>query len=127
MATNEDLAIAFLCLAGKSEKDDVLNMIKDRSKQWDDEFNNLHRLVDAIELPTAQISKKINYLHSSLINCPFKKAVYEEMANSVAKLSNSVRSPIFKTLNEKGHYVTDTPNEHVLYLNLHSKSSTEQG
>lgn len=123
MATNEDLAIAFLCLAGKSEKDDILHLIKDRSKHWEDEHDNLRRLVDAIELPVAQISKKINYLHSSLLNCPFKKVVYEEMANAVAQLSMAVRSPIFKVRNEKGQYVHEPINEHI--LSLDTKSSTQ--
>ena len=129
MATNEDLAIAFLCLAGKSEKDEVLRIIRERSKQWDDEYNNLPRLLEAIELPVSQISKKINYLHSSLIQCPFKKTVYEEMANAVAYLSNSARSPIFKPRTERtigGGYV-DTSKDHVLYLNLNPQSGSQEG
>lgn len=122
MASNEDLAVAFLCLAGKSEKDTILNLIKDRSKIWNDEFNNLSRLIEAIELPTSQISKKINYLHSALINCPFKKAIYEEMANSIAILSTSARSPIFKTRNENEYCPA---NDHILTFKLNSKSGTQ--
>ena len=125
MATNEDLAVAFLCLAGKTEKDELLRVIHEKSLQWNDEHQNLRRLVEAIELPVAQISKKINYLHSSLLQCPFKKSVYEEMANAVAQLSNANRSPVFKSRVERGNVVFETQHDHVLPLFLNPNARTE--
>lgn len=125
MATNEELAVAFLCLAGKTEKNELLQLFEEKGKLWDDK-DNLRRLIEAIELPVHQIAKKINYLHSSLTHCPFKKTAYEEMANHVACMTSSLRSPFLKPRGERtGTAAADLSTDHILPLNLNAKSSTQ--
>lgn len=121
MATNEDLAVAFLCLAEKSEKEDLKRFVLEKAKTWPDE-ENVRRLLEALELPNSHISRKIGLLHTALWQCPHKKAIYEEMANRLANSMSVLRSPILKPgLSGKPYHVE--AHEHVVFVSLNSQGS----
>ena len=121
MATNEDLAVAFLCLAEKSEKEDLKRFILEKAKTWPD-ADNIKRLMDALDLPNSQISRKIGLLHSALWQSPHKKVIYEEMANRLANSMSALRSPLLKPGPSGKPYHIEA-NEHVLYLSLNPQGS----
>lgn len=112
MATNEDLAVAFLCLCGQSEKAEILKIIDGLEKLWDDK-ENIARIRTAIELPTYMIARKIANLHTGLYCCPQKKRIYEEMANILANTTAIHASPIVKA---KPGPISEIP-EHFVSLN----------
>lgn len=123
MATNEDLAVAFLCLAEKSEKEDLKRFILEKTKTWTD-TENIHRLLEAIDLPLSFIARKITLLHMSLWQSPHKKAIYEDMANRLATNMSALRSPILKAgVSGKSHLDT---NEYVIHLDLNTKGRAEE-
>ena len=122
MATNEDLAIAFLCFAEKTEKDDMKAFIVDRARGWDD-TENMKRLLEAIDLPMNQIQRKIALLHTALYSCPFKKIIYEEMANRLANFVSMCRSPILKPIKKDRSFHAE-PNEWIAPLSLNPQGRT---
>lgn len=117
MATNEDLAIAFLCLCDKKDKDDILTIIEELTKHWDDKVN-IDRIRQSLQLPTSLIARKIALLHTGLYCCPNKKRIYEEMANRVAEFSASLRSPLIKPKPESLGLGIQDHRDHVMPLSL---------
>ncbi len=113
MATNEDLAVAFLCLCGQTEKNEILRLVDNLEKIWDDK-ENIARIRAALELPTHMIARKIANLHTGLYCCPQKKKIYEEMANLLANSTANFASPIVKARSGPISEVQD----HILNLNL---------
>jgi hypothetical protein len=124
MATNEDLAIAFLCMCDTKDREELLQMIDYSLLRWDDPVNK-ERIREAIRLPTSLIQRKIALLHTGLYICPKKKQIYEEMANRLASMTASLRSPFLNTRLERlGMY--DTRDEYVVPLTLNSEEATEK-
>ena len=124
MATNEDLAIAFLCLCDKKEKDDVLHMIEYTLSRWDDEENK-NRIREAIQLPVSLIQRKIALLHTGLYQCPQKKIIYEEMGNRLASFTNHMRSPILKPRVDWSSSPIDS-RDHILPIHLDTNQGAHQ-
>jgi hypothetical protein len=116
MATNEDLAIAFLCLSDKKENDDILHLVEQTLGDWDDK-ENYNRICEAISLPVSLIQRKIALLHTGLYRCPRKKLIYEEMANRVANFTSEMRSPLIKPRVDR----TQDSREHIMPINLGPK------
>lgn len=123
MATNEDLAIAFLCLSDKKDKDDILHLIQDTLKGWEDK-ENYARICDAISLPVSSIQRKIALLHTGLYQCPKKKLIYEEMANRLAHFTDGIRSPLIKARSERGTSTNLDSRDHIMPLELGPKKSS---
>lgn len=82
MVSNESLSIAFLCLATNGEKEDFLNTMRDRYKDWYMSNNGL-LLQRAITLPNHYISEKIKYLQLALDADKNGRKIWEEMANRI--------------------------------------------
>ncbi len=123
MASNEDLAVAFLCFAEKTEKDEMKAFILDYASQGWNDNENKQRLLEAIELPMTQIQRKISLLHTALYNCPNQKKIYEEMANRLSTLVSVRRSPLLKPVKKDKSFHADT-NEWLMPLHLNPKGST---
>jgi hypothetical protein len=117
MATNEDLAIAFLCMCDTKDREELLQMIDNTLSRWDD-IPNKERIREAIRLPHSLIQRKIALLHTGLYICPQKKKIYEEMANRLSCMTATLQSPILKPKVEGIHEYRD---EHVIHLNLNPK------
>ena len=83
MVSNESLSIAFLCLATNGEKEDFLNSMRDRYKDWYTSENGL-LLQKAITLPNHYISDKIKCLQLALDADKNGRKIWEEMANRIA-------------------------------------------
>ena len=122
MATNEDLAIAFLCMCDTKDREELLQMIDHTLSRWDDIVNK-ERIREAIRLPHSLIQRKIALLHTGLWICPQKKKIYEEMANRLACMTAAYQSPILKP---KPEGVLEYHDEHIIHLNLHSKEASEE-
>jgi hypothetical protein len=119
MATNEDLAIAFLCLSDKKDKDDILHLVEESLRNWED-TENYNRIREAILLPISVIQRKISLLHTGLYRCPKKKLIYEEMANRLASFTSGLRSPLIKPLIERSQVGYDS-RDHIMPLDLGPK------
>ena len=119
MATNEDLAIAFLCMCDTKDREEVLRYIEYTLKLWDD-TENKDRIREAIRLPTSLIQRKIALLHTGLYTCPQKKNIYEEMANRLGNLTASLRSPMFKPKTERSSVFgpTEIRDEFIMPISL---------
>jgi hypothetical protein len=116
MATNEDLAIAFLCLSDKKDKDDILHLVEESLQHWDDK-ENFHRIREAITLPVSMIQRKIALLHTGLYQCPKKKMIYEEMANRLANFTAGIRSPLIKPRADRSSSSLDS-RDHLMPIEL---------
>ena len=126
MATNEDLAIAFLCMCDTKDREELLQLVEYSLSSWEDKENK-ERILEALRLPTSLIQRKIALLHTGLYACPKRKFIYEEMANRVANLTASLRSPILKPRNDRSaHGPFDSTGEYVMPLNLNPKQSTKE-
>jgi hypothetical protein len=121
MATSEDLAIAFLCLSDKKDKDDILHMVQETLKDWDDK-ENYTRICDAISLPLSSIQRKIALLHTGLYQCPKKKMIYEEMANRLANFTSGIRSPLIKPRSDRSSNLDSR--DHMMIIDLGAKKSS---
>jgi hypothetical protein len=125
MATNEELAIAFLCLSDTKDKEYLLERIEYSLRNWED-VENKGRIIEAVRLPTSLIQRKIALLHTGLYSCPQKNKIYEEMANSLGNLTATLRSPMLKAKNDLSSNGIYDSNEHVVYLNLYSKDTPKK-
>lgn len=126
MATNEDLAVAFLCLCDTKDREELLQMIEYTLKHWDD-TENKERICEAIRLPTSLIQRKIALLHTGLYECPKKKNIYEEMANRLANFTTTLRSPFLKPKSERSTLGTcDIREEFIMPISLDAKQSSEK-
>jgi hypothetical protein len=123
MATNEDLAIAFLCLSDKKDKDDILHLVEETLSTWEDK-ENYNRIREAITLPTSVIQRKIALLHTGLYQCPKKKLIYEEMANRLASFTSEMRSPLIKPRNDRSVANTYDSRENIMVLDLGANKTT---
>ncbi len=123
MATNEDLAIAFLCLCDKKENDEVLHLIEYALKDWEDK-ENIERVREALRLPVSLIQRKISLLHTGLLFCPKKKMIYEEMANRLANFTSSIRSPILKARQVDRTSSIGDSRDHLMPISLYSQKNT---
>jgi hypothetical protein len=121
MATNEDLAIAFLCLSDRKDKDDILHMIQESLKNWEDK-ENFDRICDAINLPVSSIQRKISLLHIGLYQCPKKKMIYEEMANRLANLTSGMRSPLIRPRIDRS--ATMDARDYIMPIDLNANKGT---
>ena len=83
MVSNDSLSIAFLCLATKGEKEDLLNEVRDRYKEW---FTTERGVAfqRAVELPNYYISEKIKSLQWALDSEKHGNRIREDMANRIA-------------------------------------------
>ena len=126
MATNEDLAIAFLCMCDTKDREELLQFIDYTLKHWDD-TENKERIREALRLPTSLIQRKIALLHTGLYICPQKKIIYEEMANRVGNLTASLRSPIFKPKADYSkHGPLDIREEHIMPISLYANEGAQK-
>jgi hypothetical protein len=123
MATNEDLAIAFLCLCDTKDREHLLEMIEYTFRNWDDQENK-DRIREALRLPTSLIQRKIALLHTGLYTCPQRKQIYEEMANRLGNLTTSLRSPLLKPRSDKTSI--HEAREHIMPISLYSKQTSEK-
>ena len=83
MVSNESLSIAFLCLASQGEKEDLLNEVRERYKEWFTSEGGV-AFQRAIELPNHYISEKIKYLQWALDAEKHGNKLREDMANRIA-------------------------------------------
>jgi hypothetical protein len=83
MVSNESLSIAFLCLASQVEKDDLLNEVRDRYKNWFASEGGV-AFQRAILLPNHFISEKIKCLQWALDAEKHGGRIREDMANRIA-------------------------------------------
>jgi hypothetical protein len=124
MATNEDLAIAFLCLCDTKDKEYLLERIQYSLRNWGD-VENKERVIEAVRLPTSLIQRKIALLHTGLYSCPQKHKIYEEMANTLGNLTAMMRSPLLKAKSDfssTGLYDSNSnpnPPEHIMDISLY--------
>lgn len=125
MATNEDLAIAFLCLCDTKDREEVIQFVEYTLSRWDD-TQNKERIRDALRLPTSLIQRKIALLHTGLYQCPQKKIIYEEMANRLGNLTSSLRSPILGFKMDKSALGPYDAREHMMPISLYPKQGSEE-
>ena len=125
MATNEDLAIAFLCLCDRHDKDELEAFILETTKSWDDK-ENIQRILEGIRLPISMVQRKIALLQTGLYTCPVKKRIYEEMANRLGNLTAGMRSPFLKPKNERSVTSFIESREHIMPLNLCANQSSQE-
>jgi hypothetical protein len=125
MATNEDLAVAFLCLCDSKDKEELLQMIDDTLSRWDDIINK-ERVREAIRLPHSFIQRKIALLHTGLYICPQKKKIYEEMANRLANMTATLRSPILRPVEERSSLGIYDSTDHLMPVSLYSNETAEK-
>jgi hypothetical protein len=123
MATNEDLAIAFLCLCDKRERDEVIEFVLHSTERWDDK-ENVNRIVEGLRLPVSMIQRKIALLHTGLLQCPTKKQIYEDMANRLASMTAGMRSPVIKPRSDKSNASYMDFRDHVVPISLNSNQTT---
>ena len=125
MATNEELSIAFLCLATRQQQSDLIHFVTSKYPQWI-ESENGKMFLDAVNLPFTEIPRKIAKLGVSLYGFEHRNSVYTWMADQCSALCNGARSPfhLHRVRKETIHY--QDPNEHVLYLNLGPPASQKQ-
>ena len=121
MATNEDLAVAFLCLSDKKDKDDILHLVQETLKDWTDK-ENYTRICESISLPISSIQRKIALLHTGLYHCPKKKLIYEEMANILANFTSGMHSPLMKPRADRTLSSNLDSREHVMFIELGPKN-----
>lgn len=124
MATNEDLAIAFLCLCDRQDKDDLVYYIQEATLRWEN-AENIERVLEAIRLPVSMIQRKIALLHTGLLHCPMKKKIYEEMANRLGNITSGMRSPLIKARVDRGGNNLSESREHIMTINLSTNESTQ--
>lgn len=126
MATNEDLAVAFLCMCDTKDREELLQIVEYTLKHWDD-TENKERIREAIRLPTSLIQRKIALLHTGLYACPQKKSIYEEMANRLGNLTASLRSPLIKPKAERSMVGPhDIREEFLMPIHLDAKQRSEK-
>jgi uncharacterized protein Yka (UPF0111/DUF47 family) len=125
MATNEDLAVAFLCLCDSKDREELLQMIDDTLSRWDD-IANKERIREAIRLPHSLIQRKIALLHTGLYVCPQKKKIYEEMANRLANMTATLRSPLLRPVVERPSLGIYDSADHLMPVSLYSNETAEK-
>jgi uncharacterized protein Yka (UPF0111/DUF47 family) len=125
MATNEDLAVAFLCLCDSKDREELLQMIDDTLSRWDD-IANKERIREAIRLPHSLIQRKIALLHTGLYICPQKKKIYEEMANRLANMTATLRSPLLRPVVERPSLGIYDSADHLMPVSLYSNETAEK-
>lgn len=124
MATNEDLAIAFLCLCDRHDKDEMVHFIQETTSRWEDK-ENIERILEAIRLPISMIQRKIALLHTGLLQCPIKKKIYEEMANRLGNITSGMRSPLIKPHSDRGGNSLTESRDHMMSIHLGSNEGTQ--
>ncbi len=126
MATNEDLAVAFLCMCDSKDREEIIQIVNYSLSSWDDKENK-ERILEALRLPTSLIQRKIALLHTGLCQCPKKKIIYEEMANRLANMTATLRSPILKPRIERSTLgPQDTTGDFVMPISLYSNQSSKE-
>jgi hypothetical protein len=125
MATNEDLAVAFLCLCDSKDREELLQMIDDTLSRWDD-IANKERIREAIRLPHCLIQRKIALLHTGLYICPQKKKIYEEMANRLSNMTATLRSPLLRPVEERPSLGIYDSTDHLMPVSLYSNETAEK-
>jgi hypothetical protein len=126
MATNEDLAVAFLCMCDNKDREEVLQIVEYSLSSWDDKENK-ERILEALRLPTSFIQRKIALLHTGLYQCPKKKLIYEEMANRLANMTATLRSPILKPRSERSALgPLESTGDYVMPISLYSNQSSKE-
>lgn len=126
MATNEDLAVAFLCMCDTKDREELVQVVEYVLKHWDN-TENKERILEAIRLPTSLIQRKIALLHTGLHDCPQKKIIYEEMANRLANFTAGLRSPLIKPKSERATLgPQDIREEFIMPISLYTKQSSEK-
>ena len=123
MATNEDLAVAFLCMCDTKDRESILEFIDYTLSRWED-TENKDRIIEAIRLPHSLIQRKISLLHTGLHACPQKKKIYEEMGNRLGMITATLRSPLLNSLKESTGF--KEPNDYVIPFNLYPKESSKE-
>ena len=119
MATNEELSIAFLCLATRQQQNDLIDFVSTKYPDWiRGEFGQV--FLEAINLPFTEIPRKIAKLGLSLYGFEHKNSVYVWMADQCAALCNGARPPLTlpaPILSRRKESASYDSNEHVIYLN----------
>jgi hypothetical protein len=117
MATNEELSIAFLCLATRQQQGELLDFMNEKYPEFmKSEQGAL--FLDAVNMPFTEIPRKIAKLGASLYEFPQKQSVYVWMADKLASICNGSRPPLplpFTRRKESASYETQ---DHVMNLNL---------
>ena len=117
MATNEELAIAFLCLATRQQQSDLIQFVSEKYPQWISSENG-HIFLDAINLPFTEVPKKISKLGVALYSFDHKNAVYLWMADECAALCAGARSPFPIPMSRHKDSITNDPFEHIMILDI---------
>jgi hypothetical protein len=116
MATNEELAIAFLCLATRQQQNDLLEFVRQKYSVWF-ESDTGRLFQEAVNLPFSEIPRKIAKLGVSLYTFEHRNSVYTWMADQCAAICAGARSPFpIPTVRRKDSH--SDPNEWVMPLNL---------
>lgn len=118
MATNEELSIAFLCLATRQQQSELIEHVQEKYPAFL-ESENGKLFYEAVTLPFTDIPRKIAKLGVSLYQFEQKNSLYIWMADKLAVICNGAREPL-PVVRRKESTHTD-PNEHVIYLNLGQK------
>lgn len=116
MATNEELSIAFLCLASRQQQSDLIHYVSYKYPVWiQSEYGQM--FLESINLPFTEIPRKIGKLGVSLYGFEHKNSIYVWMADQCSTLCNGARSPFHLHRQGKEVALYDTQ-EHIMHLNL---------
>jgi len=123
MATNEELSIAFLCLASRQQQNDLIHYVTTKYPQWI-QTESGQMFQDAINLPFSEIPRKIAKLGVSLYSFESKNTIYGWMADQCALVCNGARSPL--PFLKRKETIPHDPHEHLMPLNLGLPASAKK-
>ncbi len=115
MATNEELAIAFLCLASRQQQNELLEFVQNKHPDFLHSENG-QTFLDAVNMPFTEIPRKIAKLGVALYSYEKKQSIYVWMADKLAEVCNGARGP-FTIHRKKESTQTDT-HDHIVPINL---------
>ncbi len=115
MATNEELSIAFLCLATRQQQSELIEYVQQKYPAFLSSENGL-LFMEAVNMPFTEIPRKIAKLGASLGQFEHKQGIYLWMADRLAAICHGAREPLpLSRRKESAHY---DAHEHVLHINL---------
>jgi hypothetical protein len=120
MATNEELAIAFLCLSSRQQQNELLEFVKEKYPDFlASESGQLFQ--EAITMPFTEIARKIAKLGVALYTFEKRQGIYLWMADKVAQICSGARDPF--PLHRRKESAHIEPNEHMMPINLGLKNT----
>jgi hypothetical protein len=119
MATNEELSIAFLCMATRLQQSELIEYMNTKYPEFMKSENGT-MFLEAIHLPYSEIQRKIAKLGASLYGFSQKQSVYLWMADKLAAICNGTRDPLPFTRRKES--TSHDTHDHIMPVNLnHSK------